>query len=299
MPVPRLPDGSGFLGGVINRHDARPNRQARRFPPYLALNNPKFGNRRNVAVQKRIWLLTLVAVVLLSGSAAWAEDNFYVIGGGGGAVGTKITSLPYPITTPGFYYLGGNLSLSGTGNAITVYVDNVTINLMGCSLTFTGAGSEGSGIAIMGHKNVEIRNGTISGFSVGIYEVGIAGANHRVSNIRADYNTTGEAVGIQLFGKNHLVRGCTASNNGNNGIVVDSGTITGCVACNNAKNGIFLRGSGSLLDNIATNTSSTGTIGFAIASVANIVMDGNSAAGNGTNYSAGGAGTVWGVNAGH
>ena len=249
-------------------------------------------------VQKRIWLVALVAVVVLSGSAAWAEDNFYVIGGGGGGVGTKITSVPYPITAPGFYYLGRNLEHSGTGNAITVYVDNVTIDLMGCSLTFTGAAGVPTGIAIMGRKNVEIRNGTISGFSVGIYEVGISGANHRVSNIRAEYSTTGEAVGIQLFGKNHLVRGCTASNNGNNGILVDSGTITGCVAGNNAQNGIVLRGSGSLLDNIATNTSSTGTIGFNIASVANIVMDGNSAAGNGTNYSAGGAGTVWGVNAG-
>jgi hypothetical protein len=249
-------------------------------------------------VQKRIWIAALVAVMLLSGSAAWADDGFYVIGGGG-AVGTKITSLPYPIDTPGFYYLGRNLEYSGTGNAIAVRVDNVTIDLMGCSLTFTGAGSAGSGIAIMGHKNVEIRNGTISGFSVGIYEVGIVGANHRVSNIRADYNTTGEAVGIQLFGKNHLVQGCAASNNGKNGILVDSGTITGCVASNNAINGISLRGSGSLLDNIATNiSSSTGTIGFAIPLVANVVMDGNSAAGNGTNYSGGGAGTVWGVNAG-
>lgn len=250
-------------------------------------------------VQKKFWIVALVAVMLLSGSAAWAADGFYVIGGGGGAVGTRITSLPYHINTPGFYYLGGNLSLSGTGHGIAVYVDNVTIDLMGCSLTFTGAGGTGAGIAIMGHKNVEIRNGTISGFSVGIYEVGTAGANHRVSNIRADYNTTGEAIGIQLFGKNHLVRGCTASNNGNNGIVVDSGTITGCVACNNANSGISLRGSGSLLDNIATNTSSTGTIGFATAAVADIVIDGNSAAGNGTNYLAGGAGTVWGVNAGH
>ena len=29
------------------------------------------------------WLVALIAVVLLSGSAAWAADDFYVIAGGG------------------------------------------------------------------------------------------------------------------------------------------------------------------------------------------------------------------------
>jgi hypothetical protein len=77
---------------------------------------------------------------LLSSSPAWAED-FYVIAGGG-AVGTKITSVPYIITQPGFYYLGGNLSYNATGNAITVNANDVTIDLMGCTLSCT----TGSGI---------------------------------------------------------------------------------------------------------------------------------------------------------
>jgi len=255
-------------------------------------------------MQKRIWLIALVAAALLSAPAAQAEDGFYVIAGGGGGVGTKITSLPYTIITPGYYYFGGNLTTSGTGNAITVSVDNVTLDLMGCSLTRTGTGGNPHGIYMSGRTNVEIRNGTITGFTAGIYEASSNGANHRLINIRADYNTADdESIGISLSGKNHLVRGCTASNNGGCGIRVASGTITGCVVCDNGNNsiyGISLNGPGSLLDNIATNTSNAGT-GFsigAIGSTTKILVDGNSAGGNGTNYTASGPGTVWGVNAG-
>ncbi|MBU4231375.1 MAG: right-handed parallel beta-helix repeat-containing protein [Desulfobacterales bacterium] len=246
-------------------------------------------------MQKRIWLVALVAVVLLSGGAAWADDGFYVIGGGGGGVGTKITSLPYTITTPGFYYLGRNLEHSGDGDAILIYADNVTLDLMGCSLTYTGASSFADGISMITRKNVEIRNGTISGFYISVHEVTYGLANQRVINIRANYNTH---VGIALSGNNSLVRDCTASNNSGGGIYVYSGTITGCVAADNGGSGVAMTGPGSLLDNIATNTTTTGTTGFSIGSATKILVDGNSAAGNGTNYTAGGAGTVWGVNAG-
>ncbi|MBU4446981.1 MAG: hypothetical protein KKD99_00240, partial [Proteobacteria bacterium] len=158
-------------------------------------------------MQKRIWLLALVAVVFLGGSAAWADDGFYVIGGGGG-VGTKINSLPYTINTPGFYYFGGNLTYNGSGNAITVNVDNVTIDLMGFSLTYNGSSSTPDGIHMHERSNVEIRNGTISGFFTGINEDSANGTNHRVINIRADSNTRTAGVGILLSGLNHLVRGC-------------------------------------------------------------------------------------------
>ena len=52
-------------------------------------------------------------------------------------MGTKITSVPYTITQPGFYLLTGNLTYNGTGNAIAVgaNVKDVVIDLMGFSLT--------------------------------------------------------------------------------------------------------------------------------------------------------------------
>jgi hypothetical protein len=241
--------------------------------------------------------MALVAVVLLSGGTAWADDGFYVIAGGG-AVGTKITSVPYTITTPGFYYLGRNLEYSGDIDAIAIKTDNVTLDLMGCSLTYTGAASFPHGIFINGRKNVEIRNGTITGFSNGVLDWSESGTNYRLLNIRADYNTRTGGAGIMIGGYNHLVRNCTASNNTSTGISILSGTITGCVASNNSYCDIYLEGPGSLLDNVANNTTSTGTTGFNIGSGTKILVDGNSATGNGTNYTAGGADTVWGANAG-
>ena len=85
------------------------------------------------------WLVALLAAVLLSGSAAWAQGDFYVIAGGGPPVGTKISSVPYTITQPGFYFLTGNLTYNGAGNAITVSANNVTLDLMGFSLSHTGS----------------------------------------------------------------------------------------------------------------------------------------------------------------
>jgi hypothetical protein len=87
---------------------------------------------------KKLLLLALLAVALLSGSAVWADGDLYVVGGGGLPVGTKITSLPacgLTINSPGFYFLGGNQSYSGSANAITILADNVTFDLRGFSLT--------------------------------------------------------------------------------------------------------------------------------------------------------------------
>jgi len=59
-------------------------------------------------MQKKLWYLAMVAAVLLSAAPVSADGEFYVIAGGGAAVGTKISNLPYTINNPGFYYLTGN-----------------------------------------------------------------------------------------------------------------------------------------------------------------------------------------------
>ncbi len=64
-----------------------------------------------------------------------ADGELYVVAGVVPPVGTKITSVPYTISTPGFYFLAGNLTYSGSSNAITISVDDVTLDLMGCILT--------------------------------------------------------------------------------------------------------------------------------------------------------------------
>jgi hypothetical protein len=250
-------------------------------------------------MQKRILWLTVLAAVLLSSGSARGDSDYYVIVGGG-RVGTKITSLPYEIKDSGFYFI--DRDLSATGNGITVTADHVTIDMMGCSLIHTGDAGASKGIALNSRTNVEIRNGTIRGFWAGIDDSG-AGFNHRVTNIRAlNPGSGGTGVNIRLMGNNHLVKDCTAANNAYGGIYVGSGKIVGCESYGNGAYGIWLVNDGSIIGCVAMNNDPSHSYptryGFTFDGTKNVVLDDNSAAGNGANYPAGGATTVWGVNAG-
>jgi hypothetical protein len=242
-------------------------------------------------MKSRSWRFAMIGIVLIfRGSAAWAD--FYVIGSG---VGTKITSVPYTISTPGFYYLGGNLTYSGSTNAITVSADNVTLDLMGFSLTNSGALGSTYGINLTGRTNVEIRNGTVSGFNWGVYD-GLVSTNgkHRAINVRA----YGNSVGITLAGINNLIKGCNASNNTNTGLMLGSGLITDCVASNNAF-GINVSGPGNVLGNVVFNNSVRSfALGHGVATA--IMVDRNSAYGCNPNYYVfpPTTGVEWGINAG-
>jgi hypothetical protein len=238
----------------------------------------------------------MAAAVLLGGGAAWADGDFYVIAGGGAPMGTKITSVPCSISSPGFYYLTGNLTYSGSlvGNAITVTSDDVTLDLMGFSLTNSYAPGSTIGIDMYGRSNVEVRNGTVRGFFYGVREGSMSGNNHRVLNLRAN----GNGDGIRLAGSNHLVKGCNASNNSLNGIYIVSGLIAACVASNNYR-GVWLYGPGDVLGNTAFNNSNKNFfLGNEVATA--ILVDRNSAFGLATNYSVvgGTTGVQWGTNAG-
>jgi len=241
-------------------------------------------------MKRKLWLLALVGAMLLSVSPILADGDFYVVAVGGG-VGTKITSLPYTISTPGFYYLDRNLSFD-SGNGITVNTDNVTIDLMGFCLSGT---NNGYGIYMGGRKNVEIRNGVVSGWNIGVCE-GI-GPNdshgHRVVNIRAANN----GYGIALTGRDNLIKGCTALNNTIAGIHLNNiGTISNNVV-NNCHLGILCYG-GSVIGNTVTCNSGQTGIELTPDTSTYIMMDQNTVNGNGTHKSGGSSATVYGTNAG-
>jgi parallel beta-helix repeat protein len=248
-------------------------------------------------MKRKPLLLALMAAVLLSASTAWAQDDFYVIAAGPTAVGTKITTVPYTISIPGFYYLTGNLTYNGSSNAITVNANDVTIDLMGFSLTNSGAVGITNGIYMHGCTNVEIRNGTVHGFFGGIFESSNGINHHRISNIRAfNPGSNGLGINIGLSGSQNVVKNCTAANNAGRGIAIGSGTIIGCEAYGNQCGFLVLSGPASIIGNVATNN--TG-FGFMFFSSQKIMLDQNSASDNGTNYSPKDAtNTAWGVNAG-
>ena len=153
-------------------------------------------------MKRKFWLLVLVSAVLLSASPIWADDGFYVIGGGGKPVGKEITSLPYHITDSGTYYLSRNLtSVSTTASAIWVDADNVTLDLMGFTVSGLGkTGNSAIGVNIYGKSGVEVRNGCITLF--GGDGVHCTGQDCRIIGLRV-LNMGG--AGISEGGKNQVI----------------------------------------------------------------------------------------------
>jgi hypothetical protein len=159
-------------------------------------------------MKRLFWFLFLVGAVLLSASPVLAAAPATSIPGGG-----PIKSLPFTISGPGYYYLSNNLLYSGnsTSPGITVLSDNVTIDLMGFTLTGPGNSSGVHGIYLGSStfqpSNVEIRNGTITSFGWGILGPisGIAG-NTRVIGIRSINNGGGSGWEITLMSKDAIAR---------------------------------------------------------------------------------------------
>ena len=141
------------------------------------------------------------------------------------------------IIMPGSYYLSGDITT--TSNGIFVAADNVTIDMMGYTLTGPGkAAGTYTGIGMTGRTNVEIRNGTIREFGGrGIYEDTVTGKAHRIISIRSLSNGSD---GIYLAGYGHLVKDCTVADNGSVGIYGGSGgTVIDNTAYNNQGSGIY------------------------------------------------------------
>ena len=197
------------------------------------------------------------------------------------------------ISNPGSYYLTTNINVP-SGNGITISANNVTLDLNGFALT-GNASPINSGISFTAtHTNVTVRNGTISGWYIGVYDIyyssqntvleglsisscaanGIDAAQARIHNCFSSGNgadgidvvTGGEITdcdvvsnslnGIYAF--NCLVRNCNASGNNGWGIYVNPGTVEHCLVQNSARSGILLVGNGGKAvgnDCIGNNTS--------------------------------------------
>ena len=180
-------------------------------------------------------LSTLLLLLVFSASITFAD--FYVIAGSKG-VGTKITSLPYEIASPGFYFIDKDLVCAAGTHGITITADNVTLDLMGFSLVGPGNTAPANGIHMNGRINVEIRNGTIKNFgNYGIGDASPLAKGHRIFNVRVWSNSVS---GISIDGNSHLIDKCTAVSNGTgDGIWVgDSCIVTGSTCSNNGRYGI-------------------------------------------------------------
>jgi len=145
---------------------------------------------------------------------------------------TAISSLPFPISAPGSYYLTTNLTGVVASAGITINAGGVTLDLNGFEL----AGVPGSldGIVVpAAQSNIAIHNGTIRDWGGSGVE-GASATGGEYHHLRLSDNG---AAGLSC-GTNSVVAYCTATDNGENGIVVHEGTVTGCAANGNGHNGV-------------------------------------------------------------
>jgi hypothetical protein len=142
----------------------------------------------------------LMLVFLAWGAAARAETTDC----------TEIADLPYQVTAPGLYCLKASLAAPATnyGAAIEITADDVVIDLNGHTLdgAADGSPSKAIGVRATNRKNVTVRNGTIRGFSAGVWLGGWleTSTGHIAERLRADGNTL---VGIRVEGAGSIVRG--------------------------------------------------------------------------------------------
>lgn len=129
---------------------------------------------------------------------------------------TPISSLPFTISAGGAYYLTSGQRAAAGQNGITVNASNVTIDLNGFRLSGFGTNA---GIFSTGQSNIEVRNGTIDGWSHGIDMLGSSAV--RIENVRASGNSAG---GISVGAKS-TVSSCSAMSNGMRGIKTEQGSI--------------------------------------------------------------------------
>ncbi|GGU69594.1 hypothetical protein GCM10009504_28470 [Pseudomonas laurentiana] len=132
----------------------------------------------------------------------------------------QISSLPYTISVPGHYTLSA--SLETQGNGIQIAADNVVLDLGGHTLSGPRTPDNAFyGISAFGHKALEIRNGTLSGFQYAVYISGyfdraktsddMGEGKHLVERLTIHDSTF---RGIRVEGNNSVIRNNTITDIG-------------------------------------------------------------------------------------
>lgn len=177
------------------------------------------------------------------------------------------------IAEPGHYYLTRNIVVGPGQTAILISVSNVSLDLGG--FTILGSGFDGTGIATDFVDHVQIRNGSVMAFGIGIDTS--QSSYVFIDGVLADRNVT---RGIEL-GPSSVLSNCGVFNGDGEGIVAEGAhaTIKGCTVTGNDLNGISLVSSRNLVEDSAIygnsedNLSNTG--GIRVSGNANVIRDNN------------------------
>jgi hypothetical protein len=181
--------------------------------------------------------------------------------------GTPISSLPFTISQPGYYYVTRPITAAASQDGITVLTSNVTIDLNG--FTLTGGSTPGDGITIAGFRNVVIQNGAVRAWDIGIDALGCG--NCRIERVQASSN---QNLGIKA-GQNSTVQDCNVSLNILAAMIVQQATVRNCTFSENG--GPVTVHSNSLIEGNRFSVNTTGVLFDETSST----LRGNEFSGNG------------------
>jgi hypothetical protein len=134
-----------------------------------------------------------------------------------------INSVPYTINQPGQYFLGKDLSTFASGTAIAINTSDVILDFNGHTLVNTlGPLVNAFGVALATKQieNVTIKNGTISGFQIGILLAGGNGAGSSDHVVDGMHISRFGFAGIDTY----QASSCLITNNFVDGISPSSGS---------------------------------------------------------------------------
>ena len=207
-----------------------------------------------------MWVLTCIAVF---GPGAWAGDLNPSAPPTAGtmktleeveprvAVGPATTpgdaTCIYKITSPGSYYLKGNVTGEGSKSGIVVAASNVTLDLNGFTLSGVAGSLDGirpgSGAGGSYQTHVVITNGIVRGWGgTGVATYAYTGGfmDPAISYARIEGVIAAENGMFGIRGAyGGIIRNCIARDNGNSGILTtnNGGVVENCTSVSNGSDG--------------------------------------------------------------
>lgn len=166
-------------------------------------------------------------------------------------------STLFVISSPGSYYLTGNLTGAATKSGIAVAADNVSIDLNG--FTMTGNSGITAIIVTSARKNITISNGTMTNWGSNAIN-----AQNATNALITDMQASGNAGDAFVVGANSILRNVIAASNGAAGISVvgNNNRIERNNAISNTAYGIHVTGTKNL---IVENNANGNTPDYSIA----------------------------------
>jgi hypothetical protein len=203
--------------------------------------------------------LRVAAIVVTLAGPALAVDGVREINQASvvGAVGAL-----HVISAPGSYRLTGDLLAPTGASGIRIEANDVSLDLNGFTISGGGFGLAIHGVTASGFSNVEVRNGTIRNFPTSGVHLP-SGLLHRVIDVRVIGNGN---FGINIQGTSatggHLVRGCTALQNGSGMRIESPGSLLlDSVARDNTNIGLVLGAGVGFARNASSNNGTTDVSG--------------------------------------